>query len=561
MDNLARKLGGLPERKFIERRFDDVFKVYENWRSRWQEICNYIAPYRGAFDNDEPNRGERRDQYIVNGTAVDANGILAAGMQSGMTSLSRPWFRLGLLDPELSEYAPVRRFLDECANQILGIYARTNIYECTHNVYEELGGPGTGAMAIFEDFDNVMRGHSFTIGEYAIACGSDGRVDTFARKRKMTVVEMIREFGEDNVSESVKNCWEQGNLGQLFEVYHLIEPNDTRIPDMVDALNKPYRSVYWEPGEKNKYLAVRGFEEFPIMVPRWQVSRSADWYGRGPGWKALPDVKQLQVMEKDKLLAIRLAVRPPLKAPSSAKSTLISLLPGAVTFSDDNGSGGVTPMFEVNQNTQHLVAEIDRVEQRIKRAFYADLFLMMVESDRREITAREVAERHEEKLLIIGPTLERLQNDFYDPMIARSFAILQRANLLPEIPRELHGKVIKVDYISILAQAQKMVATNTIAQAVAFAGQVGTIQQTNAPVLDVLDLDQAVRKYAEAVGLSPEIVRSIEDVRNIRSAREQAMQQQQMMASAAAAADAAKNLSQADMSRSNALTVLMGGVA
>lgn len=558
MDNLARKLGGLPERKFIERRFEDCYQVYENWRPRWKEICSYIAPYRGAFDDDEPNRGERRDGQIINETAVDANGILAAGMQSGMTSLSRPWFRLGLLDPELSEYAPVRRFLDKCAEQILGIYARTNIYECTHNVYEELGGPGTGAMAILDDFENVMRGTSFTIGEYAVACGPDGRVNTFARKRLMTVYDMVKEFGLDMVSDAVRNCYKDSKLGERFMVYHLIEPNDERIPDMVDALNKPFRSVYWEPAVKDRYLAVRGFEEFPIMVPRWQVFRSADYYGRGPGWKALPGVKQLQVMEKDKLLTIKLANRPPIKAPSSAKATLISLLPGSITFADDNGGNGVTPMFQVNQNIQHLAAEIDRVEQRVRRAFYADLFLMMVESDRREITAREVAERHEEKLLIIGPTLERLQNDFYDPMIARSFAILQRANLLPEIPRELHGKVIKVDYISILAQAQKMVATNTIAQAVAFATQVATAQPD---VLDVLDLDQAVRKYSEAVGLSPEIVRSIEDVRKIRAAREQALQQQQMMASAAAAADAAKNLSQADMSRSNALTVLMGGAA
>ena len=50
-----------------------------------------------------------------------------------------------------------------------------------------------------------------------------------------------------------------------------------------------------------------------------------------------------------------------------------------------------------------LAADIADVQGRIKEAFYANLFLMMAESDRREITAREIDEQREQKMLMLGP--------------------------------------------------------------------------------------------------------------------------------------------------------------
>jgi DNA-binding IscR family transcriptional regulator len=44
-------------------------------------------------------------------------------------------------------------------------------------------------------------------------------------------------------------------------------------------------------------------------------------------------------------------------------------------------------------------------------AYYADLFLMLANDDRSNVTATEIAERHEEKLLMLGPVLERLHNE------------------------------------------------------------------------------------------------------------------------------------------------------
>ena len=57
------------------------------------------------------------------------------------------------------------------------------------------------------------------------------------------------------------------------------------------------------------------------------------------------------------------------------------------------------------------------------RAFFADLFLMLARTDNvQPITAAEVAARQEEKLIALGPVLERTNDELLDPMVDRMFA-------------------------------------------------------------------------------------------------------------------------------------------
>jgi len=83
-----------------------------------------------------------------------------------------------------------------------------------------------------------------------------------------------------------------------------------------------------------------------------------------------------------------------------------------------------------------LLADINDVRQRIQSAFYADLFLM-VSQQSQNMTATEVAERHEEKMLMLGPVLERLQNELIDPLIEITFSAMVNAGVLPPPPPPL----------------------------------------------------------------------------------------------------------------------------
>ena len=269
---------------------------------------------------------------------------------------------------------------------------------------------------------------------------------------------------------------------------------------------------------------------------------------------ALGDVKQLQAEQSDKLKGIQKQVDPPMTAPTSLRNAATTTLPGGVTFIDmAQGQQGFQPTYQVNLNLQDLREDIAEVQRRVDRAFYADLFMMMARSDRREITAREIEERHEEKLLMLGPVIERTEDELLDPLIDITFDRCLEAGILPPVPRELDGVRLGVEYISILAQAQRMVGTAGIER---LTGYIGNLAAVAPEVVDKIDLDQSVDEYGEMLGVPGRVVRTDEQVAEIRQQRQQAQQQQQAAEQALAAAEGAKTLSEADTEGNNALTQL-----
>jgi len=82
-----------------------------------------------------------------------------------------------------------------------------------------------------------------------------------------------------------------------------------------------------------------------------------------------------------------------------------SILPGDITYQDvREGQQGFKPVYQVDPRINELEQKQAQVRQRIQRAFYEDLFLMLANDYRNDRpTAREIDERHEEKLLALGP--------------------------------------------------------------------------------------------------------------------------------------------------------------
>ena len=198
--------------------------------------------------------------------------------------------------------------------------------------------------------------------------------------------------------------------------------------------------------------------------------------------------------------------------------------------------------FEVRVDLNALLTDIEDVRRRIQAAFYADLFLMLSGADRTNMTATEVAERHEEKMLMLGPVLERLQNELIDPLIALTFAAMDEAGLVPPPPDELQGQPLNVVLLSILAQAQKAVGVNSIDR---FVAAVSSVSQVKPEVLDVFDADAWAQYYADALGVEPKLLANPQAVQALREQRAQAQQVQQQAALAQQGADVAHSLAQA----------------
>jgi plasmid maintenance system antidote protein VapI len=172
-------------------------------------------------------------------------------------------------------------------------------------------------------------------------------------------------------------------------------------------------------------------------------------------------------------------------------------------------------------------------------------------------TATEIDARKEEKLIQLGPVLERFENEALDPAINCVFDIMLRGGLFPPVPQELSGQKIKVEYISMLAEAQKAASTASVERLAQFVGNISALVPGAA---DNVDWDEMIDEYADMLGVSPKIIMATQKVMQIRNQRNQQMQQQQMLQNSMAAAQGAETLSNTDVGGGqNALQRMIGG--
>lgn len=545
--------------------------------SHWQDLGRFILPRRPRFFIDDVNKGDRRNYDIIDSTATFAARTLSSGMMSGVTSPARPWFRLAPPDITLAENYNVKMWLHIVGQRMASIMLKSNLYNVLPIMYGDMGTFGTACMFAEEDFDgDVVRFYPFAIGEYMISNNSKLQVDTFVREFKLTVRQLVDKFAEkdangkvkswDNFSTNVRNLWDLGQREQWIDIVHIVKPNSDYNPRRLESKYKKYSSCYYERGTDGSadnhrlpadglMLSEKGYDYFPVLAPRWEVN-GEDAYGTNcPGMMCLGDIKQLQLGERRMMQAIEKQVNPPMTAPTAMKQSKTSILPGDVTYVDvrDNQQG-FRPAHEVNVNIQNLAYKQQEVQKRIQRSYFEDLFLMLASSNRREITAREIEERHEEKLLALGPVLEQLNQDLLDPLIDIIFQIGMRQNLFPPPPEELQGMDLKIEYISIMAQAQKLVGIAGLERFAGFAQGVLTVMPQAA---DKIDVDQMLDVYADAVSIAPNIVRSDDQVAEMRNARAQAQAQQARMEQIAQGAKATRDLAASSMKEPSALTTML----
>jgi hypothetical protein len=529
-----------------------------SWFSHWQEISKNLLPRQGRFFIEDRNRGERRHNAIYDSTGTRALRILSAGLMGGATSPARPWFRLKVKDVDMMKSQAVKQWLDDVTGLILAVFQKSNTYRALHSLYNEMGGFGTGASLIVPDFRNVLHHYPLTTGEYCLTTDFRGGVCTLYREFQTTVGGLVKEFGIEKVSPAVKALYDRGDLDSWVTVIHAIEPRADRDASKLDPQNMAWSSVYFEQGvNEDRYLRESGFKRFPAICPRWEVA-GGDIYGNGPGMEALGDIKQLQHQNLRKGQAIDYQTKPPLQVPITMKNQPLDTLPGGISYYDpttNSGKGAIQSAWQVNLNLDHLREDMGEVRQRINQSFYTDLFLMLSNLDKSGMTATEVAERHEEKLLMLGPVIERLDNEALSPLVDNAFDLLLAANALPPPPPELHGQQLDVKYTSVLAQAQRAVATNGVDR---FTGNLGVIAQMKPDVLDKFDADQWVDAYSDMLGVPPSLITPSDKVAIIRQQRAQAQQQAAQLQAAEQASAAARNLGATPTTGGNAASDVMG---
>jgi hypothetical protein len=386
-----------------------------------------------------------------------------------------------------------------------------------------------------------------------------GDIDTMIRKSSRTVLQLISKYKE-KCSQKVKDDYANGKYNNPYMVIECIEPNQEQTEGRADWAGKPFVKFVFEETVKEegeaKYLEISGYNEWPGFNLRWDIASGNIW-GTGCGLLALGDAAALQTYEFRDAQAVEKAVKPPLGAPIQLKNKPISQAPGGVTYYDPYAAnqGKVEPLYQIQAGIlQAIDAKILRLENRVNEVYFKDLFLMLATTDRREITAREVEEKHQEKLLALGPVLQRTHRDALSNAIIRIYNMLDRAGVFPPAPPELKQRMVTIRYTSALAYAQRAAGASSLER---FFGFTGNLVAAYPTVKHKVNVFKGIDYYADAIGVPAEVMQTDDEAQKGADAEAQAQQAPAAAAAGKDMATSAQLLSQTDTARPSALSFLM----
>lgn len=533
------------------KRFKKLDEARSNWKSRWQQVGDYIHPVRGDIQTERAP-GAPRYTLIYDDTAQRASDILVAGLFSYLTSPHMPWFKLmprnqGLLLDEQSAL-----WLQDSEQRMYCMFAMSNFYKAIAMMYQDLVNINHGIVFIDEDISGkrlVFR--NLSPRDVVIAENNLGRVDTLMRKIKWTARQAYQEFG-DKLDEKIKQDASE-SPDTKYDFLHVVTPRSDRNKLKKDSKNLPYESTYVCMKEK-KILDEGGYHEFPAVIPRWSTYTD-DVYGTCPSIASLNNVKTLNKTIELYIQQSEKALNPPLQVTPGFKDR-IRTMPGGINVKGrkDDSVDPIITSGRIEISDKILADQREQVNER----YYVSTFLMLSQLGQR-MTAYEVSSRENEKMMMLGPAIGRITDECLGPLIDRCFGIMMRGGYFLPIPDAIVEQEIDVEYLSPLARAQKAVQAGSIDRLVAF---IAPLTQLYPDISDNLNPDEATRFYADVFGVPKSILRGIDAIKGMREARQKMQQDEAMKQQFLEAAPAIESIAKADAAATGDKSIieqLMGG--
>lgn len=558
----------------LEARLGSLRNWRYSWWQYWSSLAAFFNPrrYLWLVVSGRSWRGSPINDQIIDSTGLQAVRTCAAGMWSGLTSPSRPWFALEIGIPDEKLDAEGKAWIEDTQEKAYAVLAQSNFYNVMAQAFEDVTVFGTAPMIIYEDYEDVIRCYLPAAGEYYLGIGPRLSTDTLYREFTYTVSQLVARWQVENCPEQVQTLWRQGggSLDTDFVVVHAIEPNFAFADGNGGEIRLvpkefTWREAYWLKGQRSDQpLEVNGFRSAPFFAARWSTVAN-DAYGRSPCMDALGDNKQVQVETRRKAEFIEKGVRPPMGADPSLKNEPSSIIPGAITYMNtDSGKNRFFPLFEVDGNWLPAITnDIDIVNKRIQACLFVDLFMAITRMQgvqpRNEL---ELSQRNQERLQELGPFVHLFENEFAGPALRRIIDIMVRRRMLKPMPESLRGVPFKITYLSIMRQAQRSMQAVAMKDVLAFGGLASqAAMQAGLPnPLRNLNMDNFFRRYGEVTDLAEDDWFTIEEVAEQDQAREQAKVAAQAPQDAMSAVAGAKALSETQLVQPSALSALMGGV-
>lgn len=521
-----------------------------NWETHWEEIAERVLPRQIGFVGERTN-GEKKTQKVFDSRPAIALDRFAAVMDSMLTPRHQKWHNLRTTDEDLNRDHDVQAWFYQVNNILYSArYSpRANFSGQNFERWISTGAFGTGVLYI--DFDAQapsLRYRCVNLRDVYMLENHQGVVDTVFRKFKYTARQAAQRWGEKDLPERVKKALENPNeQNKKFDFLHCVMPREDYVPGRADARGKPFASLYIALEDRVLVTPEGGFNTFPYSISRY-VTAPDEVYGRSPAMMALPDIKMLNEMAKTDIRAVHKLVDPPILLHDDGVlgggAMTVNMRPGGLNPGGVSRDGRqLIQPFSAGARVDINEAKMEQRREAIDDAFLVTLFQILVETPR--MTATEALIRAQEKGMLLGPTMGRQQSEALGPQIEREIDLLMFHRVLPPMPdimREAGGEyeIVYDSPMSRMQRAEELVGVQRTMELLApFADRDPTI-------LDVFNKDELARMTAEVSGVPMPIIRSPQEIAQIREQRAQAEQEAAMVAAAQPLAGALKDAAQAN---------------
>ena len=528
-------------------RFSTLRTDRSSWDNQWEEAASLVLPmHRDSFlargmTNDIGMGGQKKTESQFDATAAFAVQRFSSVIESLVTPQNSRWHNLKPVDAALRKNRAARLFFDELTDMLFNYRYRpvANFVGNSQQSYLGLGAYGNGALFIDQP-DNArgLRYRNMHLGETYFAENHAGIVDTVYRCFWLTARQIIQQFGRAAVPEAITAAADQPTQAdKKFEILHCVYPSTDYDPTRLDALGRPYASLYILVQDQS-LLQRDGYHSFPYAIARY-TQASGEIYGRGPAQWVLPSIKVINEQKKTMLRQGHRAVEPVYLTHDDGILGNFSVKPGSVVPGGMNKDGkplvGALPVGNVNLGDKMM--EMER--NIINDAFLITLFQILIDTP--QMTATEVLERAKEKGLLLAPTAGRMQAEFLGPLIERELSVMAAQGLWPRVPQILQDVEIeyRVEYDSPMSRMQRAEKASGFMHALNVAAEYAKNTQDPSP-LDWFNFDEAMPEIIDIQGAPTSWTRSLEEVKALREQRSQAQQQQQMLDAAPAMASVVK---------------------
>lgn len=525
------------------RRTEQMRGARSNENATWQEIRDNVIPVLQRFIGEDP-KGVKQGQAIVDETPEQAQELLSSAVHGMISNPALKWAEFGVRNAKLKDNDRVAAWLAHARDVTFDyMYAPSaNLTAAQHETYNDLTSFGLGCLFTGDRPGQGLLYQSRPLREiYLAEC--EGRVDTVHRWFKLSAREAAKQFGMAKIGQKIREKAESATKqDDEFEFLHAVFPRSDRAFGQLGGANMPIASVYVGVDDK-AVVRNTGFPEMPYAVPRWS-KRTGEVYGRGPGHKALASSKMLQRTMKLTVSGAELRIAPPMMVADDGVMSDVRLHANGLTdVRAELMVGDRLPIRPIMTGGDPQIGEetMKGMRDRIQASFYNHLLQMMRDP---RMTATQVIQIAEETLRILGPVIGRLQAELLGPMIERTFWVLFRAGAFAAFPMppELEGQELTIEYVSPVAQAQKLAEAKGIVQTFGVAAQMA---QTNPEIMDNFDLDASARALAVMFGMPRYLLRDPRKIADMRAARAQQQQQQELLNQARLAAGGIKDAASA----------------